>query len=287
MTAAKKKVGLPEAQYHDAFSIMLKDRAAHFYYDKLSGRSYDFLTMINIMKAYFETEENRQFYMSEWRETTLTFVVMKNPTKSKLECLQIMIDKLEKIQRGLSEQYQTEYNLRDQVINGCRGVPECSLALYKPAPTYEGVCADLRSAVGTAIRTQESSQFNTEVDHNHEDEHDQGETYYTDRSYSGRDRGYGRGYNQRGRGFRGGGYRGGYRDSGGGNSRGGYRGNGGYQGGLRQKKCHVCKKPGCWSTKHSAEERQKAYDKFRQEQYVIGHEVTTALYQSFLAEFEE
>jgi hypothetical protein len=138
-----RKVGLPEDQYHDAFSTMLKDRAAHFYYDKLSGRSYDFLTMVDMMRAHFETEENRQFYMSEWRETTLTFVAMKNPTKSKLECLQIMIDKLEKIQRGLSEQYQTEYNLRDQVINGCRGVPECSFALYKPAPTYEGVCAEL------------------------------------------------------------------------------------------------------------------------------------------------
>jgi hypothetical protein len=93
-----RKVRLPEDQYHDAFSTMLKDRAAHFYYDKLSGRSYDFLTMVNMMRAHFETEENRQFYMSEWRETTLTFVVMKNPTKSKLECLQIMIDKLEKIQ---------------------------------------------------------------------------------------------------------------------------------------------------------------------------------------------
>ena len=60
-----RKVGLPEDQYHNAFSTMLKDQAAHFYYNKLSGRSYDFLTIVNMMRAHFKTEENQQFYMSE------------------------------------------------------------------------------------------------------------------------------------------------------------------------------------------------------------------------------
>jgi hypothetical protein len=32
--------------------------------------------------------------------------------------------------------------VRDQVISACRGVPECNLALYKPADTFEGVCAE-------------------------------------------------------------------------------------------------------------------------------------------------
>ncbi|KAG4430458.1 hypothetical protein IFR05_014066, partial [Cadophora sp. M221] len=35
-------------------------------------------------------------------------------------------------------------------LNACRGVEECSLALYKPAQTFEGLCADLRSAIATA-----------------------------------------------------------------------------------------------------------------------------------------
>ena len=34
------------------------------------------------------------------------------------------------------------------------------MALYKPANTFEGVCAKLRSAIGTAMRTQEQQQFN-------------------------------------------------------------------------------------------------------------------------------
>jgi hypothetical protein len=39
-------VGVPEEQYHMAFPIMLKDWASDFYYDKITGRSYDFITMV-------------------------------------------------------------------------------------------------------------------------------------------------------------------------------------------------------------------------------------------------
>ena len=52
------KIGLLETQYYSAFSIMLKGRASNFYYDKLSDRSYDFQTMINLIKAHFEIEKN-------------------------------------------------------------------------------------------------------------------------------------------------------------------------------------------------------------------------------------
>jgi hypothetical protein len=92
-------------------------------------------------KAHFETEEARQKYLSEWREATLLRTIAENPAKSRLECLQLTIDKLQKVQRGLGPEYQYDSSIRDQIINACRGVEECSLALYKPAPTFEGVCA--------------------------------------------------------------------------------------------------------------------------------------------------
>ena len=39
------------------------------------------------------------------------------------------------------------------------------MALYKPASTFEGVCAKLRSAIGTAMRTQEyqEQQFHADT----------------------------------------------------------------------------------------------------------------------------
>ncbi len=264
------KIGIPETHYHAAFSVMLKGRASNFYYDKIAGRSFDFKTMVNMTKTHFETEENHQKYLSEWRETTFHRTIAANPEKSRLDCFQIMVDKLQKIQRGLSKEYQYEHNLRDQIISACRGVEECNLALYKPANTFEGVCAELRSAIGTAVRSRDpTSAF--EYDHN-----------WTDRTYGGRGRRYDRGYGQRGgsRGYRGSNQRNQERE----NFRGGHRGK---YGESRQKKCYVCGQMGCWSTKHSVEERQQAYNKFRQyAQHTVEHEITPQFYQSFLAQFE-
>ena len=179
-----------------------------------SDRSYDFQTMINLTRAHFETEENHQKYLSEWRETTLLRTISENPDKSRLECFQLTVDKLQKVQRGLTKEYQYEHNLRDQVINACRGVEECNLALYKPSPTFEGICAELRSAIGTAMRSHEAkSSFTTQLEVD-DDKYEYGQ-YWTDHTYGGSQR---------------------------------YGGN--QRTGFQQKRCHVCDKPGCWSTKH-------------------------------------
>jgi hypothetical protein len=59
------KVGLLDIQYYNAFSVMLKGRAAIFYYNNLSGKGYSFKNIILKTKIHFETEENRQLYLSE------------------------------------------------------------------------------------------------------------------------------------------------------------------------------------------------------------------------------
>jgi hypothetical protein len=135
---------------------MLKGRATTFYYDYIAGKRHDFDTMLQLIRTHFETDENRQLYMSEWRDTTFQKVINSNPTKSRVECLQLLFNTLQKVQRGLAQSYQNNDSLRDQVISACRGIPEYSLALYQPASTFKGVCAQLRSAVRTAVKTQES-----------------------------------------------------------------------------------------------------------------------------------
>jgi hypothetical protein len=59
------KVGIIRHQYHHAFSVMLKGRAATFYYDYIAGKRHDFDTMLQLTRTHFETDENRQLYMSE------------------------------------------------------------------------------------------------------------------------------------------------------------------------------------------------------------------------------
>jgi hypothetical protein len=39
-------IGVPEEQYYIVFLIMLKDRASDFYYNKIMGRSYNFIIMV-------------------------------------------------------------------------------------------------------------------------------------------------------------------------------------------------------------------------------------------------
>jgi hypothetical protein len=58
-----RKIGLKERQFYLIFSTMLKDKASDFYYDKIAGRSYDFRTMIDLIRTHFETEESRQKYL--------------------------------------------------------------------------------------------------------------------------------------------------------------------------------------------------------------------------------
>lgn len=81
----------------------------------------------------------------------MTRTINKNPGKALSKNLQLTIDTLHKIYRGLPEEYQGHaVILRDQLINACRGVKVCAPALFKPAPTFKGVCLDLRNAVSNA-----------------------------------------------------------------------------------------------------------------------------------------
>ena len=76
---------------------MLKGNVSDFFYDNIIGKTNDFCTMVAMTKAHFETEENRQMYLTEWRETTLLRIIASNPAKSKMECLQLLIAKLRKV----------------------------------------------------------------------------------------------------------------------------------------------------------------------------------------------
>ena len=43
--------------------------------------------MVIKLKVHFDIDENRQEYITEWRETTLPRLIAANPRKSRLEVL--------------------------------------------------------------------------------------------------------------------------------------------------------------------------------------------------------
>jgi hypothetical protein len=64
---------------------------------------------------------------------------MQNPNISRLEYLDKLFNKL-KIIYNVFIRSSTDYNLRDQVSNACKGIPEYRYILYNPASIYKTVC---------------------------------------------------------------------------------------------------------------------------------------------------
>jgi hypothetical protein len=252
-------MNIPDTLKHNVFEVMLKGKAEDFYYSDLQGRGLDFTSMVTKMKLHFQTDEKHQKYLTEWRTITFLTVIASNPDKDRRQCLDILFDELRKLQRNLNDEYQGDRALRDQTVNACGMVPECNLATFKPAESFEAVCADLRASVSTALRTRDAHQYHASheghgVDANYHDQN------WTDRQYGGRGRSpYRNGSGSRGqsRDYRGpskGRYSPGFRA--------GYRGTSSAPSGP--KKCFICKKPGCWSTNHTDEERRRSFNEFRQ-----------------------
>ena len=57
---------------------------------------------------------------------------------------------------------------------------------------------------------------------------------------------------------------------------------------MGDQKCYVCGKSGCWSTKHTKEERTSAYDRFRKSSYLMNSskKPTQESFQQFLLQWE-
>jgi hypothetical protein len=264
-----EKVGLREVDFNRGFSTMLGGHAKEYYFEKLAYQTprLTFRQMCKAIQDHFETSERILDYQQEWMAISLQRIIDNNPTKTKLDCLEIMFTDIRKIQPGIPPASSTDQQLRDRAHQAVLGVPECNMALMNPPSTWEGLCNMLRSSIGTETRSgKRQDQFLQYNDH----EVDQ---YFVDRSYSGRG-----GNRGQARGDFGGGYKG---------SR--FRGNNGFQGrsgytpiSTRKKRCYICSKEGCWSNKHTQEERDQAYDEFKK----VARNATSAAYHHFLIDFE-
>ena len=76
---------------------MLKGKAEKFYFIRVKGKARDFPIIVEMMRAHFDTEENRQRSITEWRETTFPRIITRNPEKSRSEYLETLFKILKKI----------------------------------------------------------------------------------------------------------------------------------------------------------------------------------------------
>lgn len=257
------KVGIAPAQYHLAFSTMLSGRAQSYYYQYLAQSGMPFEAMVERMRLYFHTPENHQLFLNEWRSIMLKDIVAANPDKDLAQCLEIVIERLQRTYQGLVQNFGTsEGSLAGQLVSACQGVPACSSVLIQPASTFEGVAANLRSAVGIWMRCHANRQYMQGEQLVNE------QAFYTDRRYNRHD--IRRPFDSR-------------PDRYNKDRPHPSRASSNRSGSNASKKCFICNKIGCWSTRHPIEERRRSRQRFQN--YVQDRGIDSD-YEAFLMSFE-
>lgn len=232
------KAGIPDDGKQLALSFMLKDAALDFYYDSVSRIRPPFDRACEMITNYFEGPEWQQGVKNEWNTTTLTTTIAKNPDKSTAECLTIMLRTLSALQLGLRDNQRDVETLRDKVLDACRGIPATAAACSNPAQQFGALINQLKAS----ILTYESIP-GAKHSHQYAAEDNMVDELFTDRRFHRRDNWTRKRYNGR-------------RDT--------------HQGdkpvsASRPFRCFVCGKPDCRSDRHTRDEREAAWKKYRAE----------------------
>lgn len=239
-------MGIQEEGYADAFPAMLAGAAREYYYSAMVGKGYGFATMILTMQNHFETDSRRELMLEKWNSISLTSIIQKNPDKSTYECFDILATELQRIQRGLAQEYQSDFTIRDRLKLACKNVEACDFARYMPSTTFEALCAQFRNAIAARNPEPKATFYG-----NHADGADG--AFYVDRKYNRP------GYQNNRQDFQ----RYPPREN-----QGGRYPNKSYSNKDERpprfgRKCYVCRKQDCWSTKHTQQERDSAFQEFK------------------------
>src|SRR6266536_1504406 len=181
-----QKALVPLQAFDQAYSTMLHGLALDHYYTNRKNvtQTISFEQMCNATRNYFEGPEHKRNVLNCWNETTLRTIISKNPEKSTLECLQLLINNLRHLQHGLENNLKTDDFLHNKIITACITHEACRYACCKPAKTVTGLINELRTLINVykATRPQEPQVFNTHPQDDPEDAQS-AHVHFTDRRY--------------------------------------------------------------------------------------------------------
>ena len=155
-------LGITNGSMTTAIPILLTGRALDYFYNRLSlvRQNMTFEEIVTSIEGYFKTPEVRQAYLNEWNSIRFHSIINGNPDRPRSDCFELMFDMLIKIQPGLSPPLRGEDTLREKILTTYKNIPKCSLSLFRPSLTLDGICADMRNAISTRtkkIQAQPSS----------------------------------------------------------------------------------------------------------------------------------
>ncbi len=203
---------------------MLKSMALEYYYSSCQGIVLTLQQLYDRFQGHFEGEEHRRLMLREWNSVNLRGSLRASPEKNKGTIFNEMIQKLRQIQRGLDYEFQSDLALRNKIVTSCSNVPACTVAILQPTTTIAGLINNIYAAI----------ESNEEAMKAEKSEPLAPATYFTDRKYyTNRPPNYSKSS----------------QPSPSNNS-------------FQKKQCYVCGKTGCWSTKHTDQERKESQNKF-------------------------
>ena len=146
---------------------MLYSLALDHYYTNRKNVSHviSFEEMCYATHNYFEGAKHKRNILNQWNETTLRTVITKNPEKSTLECLQLLINDLHHLQHGLENNLKTDDFLHNKIITACITHEACRFACCKPTAIVTSLISELRTSITAyeASRPQVPQVFTTHL----------------------------------------------------------------------------------------------------------------------------
>jgi hypothetical protein len=242
-------LGIRLSQLHGIFPCILTGAAKRYYINHIP-RKTTFAGIYRMLERRFDNGINKDRYYADF--TTLTYETLRsdpeNQGKLPGEVLQLLFDRLQLCQRGLGTTGtpRDDEQLRMTVTRAVGNMPELQKALLREADTFEQMTSDLRRSFATAILGQ-SKQFLV-------DEPPEQEQYFADsefdpaqplrRQHPSPGHGPSQGY-----------------DSNRGNCSGGNTTT------RWQPRCYICDKIGCFSARHTKEEKKVAQRRYQRMQH--------------------
>ncbi|EED20804.1 hypothetical protein TSTA_039980 [Talaromyces stipitatus ATCC 10500] len=240
-----ERLSLPKNVYKLAFPTMLKGQALDFYYDNKEIWEASDRDPVEGIRAYFEGPEYHRTVLDKWSGISLQNTVNEDPEKTLKVCLNMMLTELASLYDHLAPKLRNEEFYLARLLQATHIYLACQLATSKQQDTVPGLTRDLQSGV---------SQYKDiiKATNGHRTANPSTNIYFTDRRY----------YNQQ--------------------SRSPSQGHSPRQHSNQRgrKKCFVCQKPDCWSTRHTPKERadskRRYLDHFnkRIDQYIADYEGT-------------
>ncbi|RKF74826.1 hypothetical protein GcM1_237043 [Golovinomyces cichoracearum] len=142
-------LGLPPIAYSLGTPTMLKGNTQKYYYHRISKLKIGHEGLIKRLREHFETELRRQDHLAQWYDFSLQVIVHDNPEKSLMECFEMLLDKLHKLQGELSKKMRDDESARDRLQVACQMIPTCCKVFFAPNPTFGGFTAEIRNAIST------------------------------------------------------------------------------------------------------------------------------------------